>query len=32
MLELETASGAKTLVILKPAAFGEPGELAEKQR
>jgi hypothetical protein len=29
--ELEGAGGSKTLVILRPSAFGEPGELTEKR-
>ena len=30
VLEIEAGNGSKTLVILKPAAFGEPGTLAER--
>ncbi len=28
VLEIESGGGGKTLVILKPEAFGEPGPLA----
>jgi hypothetical protein len=31
VLELEAASGSKTLVMLKPAAFGEAGEVVPKK-
>jgi hypothetical protein len=31
VLEVESGNGTKTLVILKPGAFGEPGGLIEKR-
>ena len=30
VLEVEAGNGAKTLVILRPSAFGEPGDLTRK--
>jgi hypothetical protein len=30
VLEIEAGTGGKTLVILKPTAFGEPGTLVER--
>jgi hypothetical protein len=31
-LEIEAGSGSKTLVLLKPSAFGEPGTLMEREQ